>query len=41
MLLTVINVCILVVAVWIAVEGIAKFFSSAGTGAGEPEPETT
>ncbi|MBL7225789.1 MAG: carbon starvation protein A [Desulfobacteraceae bacterium] len=41
MLLTVINVCILVVAVWIAVEGLIKFFSSYGTSAGEPEPETT
>ena len=40
MLLTVINICILVVAVWIAVEGIIKFFSSYGTSAGEPEPET-
>jgi len=40
MLLTVINICILVVAVWIAVEGIMKFFSSYGKSAGEPEPET-
>jgi carbon starvation protein len=39
MLLTVINICILVVAVWIAVEGIIKFFSSYGTSAGEPQPE--
>jgi len=40
MLLTVINICILVVAVWIAVEGLIKFFSSYGTSGGEPEPET-
>jgi len=41
MLLTVINICILVVAVWIAIEGLIKFFSSYGTSAGEPAPETT
>jgi len=40
MLLTVINICILVVAVWIAIEGLIKFFSSYGTSSGEPEPET-
>ncbi len=40
MLLTVINICILVVAVWIAIEGLIKFFSSYGTGAEEREPET-
>ena len=41
MLLTVINVLILIIAVWIAVEGLMKFFSSYGTSAGEPETETT
>jgi len=36
-LLTVINICILIVALWIVVEGIAKFFSIGGEAAGEPE----
>lgn len=36
-LLTVINICILIVALWIVVEGIAKFFSVGGEAAGEPE----
>lgn len=40
MLLTVINLCILIVAIWITIEGLIKFFSSYGTGAGEPETET-
>lgn len=40
MLLTVINLCILIVAIWIVVEGIIKFFSSYGKSAGEPAPET-
>ena len=37
MLLTVINLCILVVAVWVVIEGLIKFFSSYGTYTGEPE----
>lgn len=37
MLLTVVNLCILVVAVWIVIEGAIKFFSSFGTYSGEPE----
>ena len=37
MLLTVINICILVVAVWIVIEGLIKFFSSYGSYTGEPE----
>jgi len=36
-LLTVINATILIVAVWIVVEGIAKFFSVGGEATGEPE----
>ncbi|MBW1715602.1 MAG: carbon starvation protein A [Deltaproteobacteria bacterium] len=38
MLLTVINICILIIAVWIVVEGVIKFFSSLGKAAPEPEP---
>jgi carbon starvation protein len=41
MLLTVINICILIVAVWIVIEGLIKFFGSYGTSAGEPGPATT
>jgi carbon starvation protein len=41
MLLTVINICILILAVWIVIEGLIKFFSSYGTTPGEPEPATT
>ena len=41
MLLTVINICILIIAVWIVIEGLIKFFSSYGTISGEPEPATT
>ena len=41
MLLTVINICILIIAVWIVIEGLIKFFSSYGTISGEPEPVTT
>ena len=37
MLLTVVNLCILVVAVWIVIEGLIKFFSSYGGYTGEPE----
>jgi len=36
-LLTVINICILIVALWIVVEGIAKFFSIGGQATEEPE----
>jgi len=38
MLLTVINICILILAVWIVIEGLIKFFSSFGKAAAEPEP---
>lgn len=41
MLLSVINICILIIAVWIVIEGLIKFFSSYGTISGEPEPATT
>ena len=41
MLLTVINICILIIAVWIVIEGLIKFFNSYGTTSGEPEPVTT
>jgi len=41
MLLTVINICILIIAVWIVIEGLIKFYSSYGTTSGEPEPVTT
>ena len=36
-LLTVINICILIIALWIVVEGIARFFSIGGEITGEPE----
>ena len=38
MLLQVINMVILVIAVWIAVEGVVKFFSMSGEVPPEPEP---
>ena len=41
MLLTVINICILIIAVWIVIEGLIKFFSSYGTISGEPAPAAT
>ena len=41
MLLTVINFCILIIAVWILIEGLIKFFSSYGKAPIEPEPATT
>jgi carbon starvation protein len=42
MLLTIINICILITAVWIAVEGIFKFFKILGKPPPpEPEPVTT
>ena len=41
MLLTVINILILIIAVWIVIEGLIKFFSAYGTTPGEPEPATT
>jgi len=37
MLLTVINICILIIAVWIAIEGIVKFFTPTGAPAAEAE----
>jgi len=37
MLLTVINACILIIAVWIVIEGAIKFFGAGGPAAGEPE----
>ncbi|MBW2004599.1 MAG: carbon starvation protein A, partial [Deltaproteobacteria bacterium] len=40
MLLTVVNICILIVAVWILVEGLIKFFGSYGKPTVEPEPAT-
>jgi len=36
-LLTVINICILIVAVWIVVEGVVRFFSHATPSSAEPE----
>jgi carbon starvation protein len=36
-LLTVINICILIVAVWIVVEGVVKFFTPTGPAAAEAE----
>ena len=41
MLLTVINICILIIAIWIVIEGLIKFFSSYGTTPGEPAPAAT
>ncbi len=41
MLLTVINLCVLIIAVWIVIEGLIKFFSSYGKAPIEPEPATT
>jgi len=40
MLLTVINLCILIVAVWIVIEGLIKFFGSYGKPTVEPAPAT-
>ncbi|MBW1953433.1 MAG: carbon starvation protein A [Deltaproteobacteria bacterium] len=40
-LLTVINACILIVALWIVIEGLAKFFSMGGPEAGEAEAVST
>ena len=40
MLLTVINLCILIIAIWITIEGVIKFFSFYGKSAGEAETET-
>jgi len=37
MLLTVINICIIIVAVWIVIEGVVKFFTPTGSAAVEPE----
>jgi carbon starvation protein len=40
-LLQVINLCILVIAVWIVVEGVIKFFRVFGSPPEQPEPVTT
>jgi len=40
LLLTVVNLCILIVAVWIVIEGLIKFFGSYGKPTVEPEPAT-
>jgi carbon starvation protein len=40
MLLTVINLCILVIALWIAIEGVIKFFVTGEEPAAPAEPET-
>ncbi len=40
MLLTVINLCILIIAIWIAIEGIIKFFAAAEEPAAPAAPET-
>jgi carbon starvation protein len=37
MLLTVINICVLIITVWVAVEGIIKFFAPTGPPAAETE----
>jgi len=37
MLLTIINICILIVAVWIVIEGVVKFFTPTGPPAAEAE----
>jgi len=37
MLLTVVNIAILIVVLWIVIEGIIKFFTIGGEPAGEPE----
>ena len=38
MLLQVINIAIIVIAVWIVIEGLIKFFSTDDTGLGEAHP---
>jgi carbon starvation protein len=40
MLLTVINLCILVIALWIAIEGVIKFFATGEEPAAPATPET-
>jgi carbon starvation protein len=40
MLLTVINICILLIALWIAIEGVIKFFATGEEPAAPAEPET-
>jgi len=37
MLLTIINICVLIVAVWIVIEGVVKFFTPSGPPAAEAE----
>jgi len=39
MLLTVINICILIIAIWIAVEGVIKFFVTSEVPPETPAPE--
>jgi carbon starvation protein len=41
MLLSVINICILLIAVWIVIEGVLKFFTSIGKTPVEPVARTT
>jgi carbon starvation protein len=40
MLLTVINICILIIALWIAIEGVIKFFATEEAPAAPAAPET-
>ncbi len=40
MLLTVINICILFVALWIVVEGVVKFFATSEEPTAPAAPET-
>jgi carbon starvation protein len=40
MLLTVINLCILIIALWIAIEGVIKFFTTGEEPAAPAAPET-
>ena len=40
MLLTVINICILFIALWIVVEGVVKFIATSGAPAAPAAPET-
>jgi carbon starvation protein len=41
MLLTVINICILFIALWIVVEGVAKFFATSEEPTAPVAPQTT
>jgi carbon starvation protein len=40
MLLTVINLCVLLIAVWIVIEGVIRFFANVGEDPVEPVPAT-